>query len=64
LTAVLCVLLFLIMIDYKVDLGKVDVNPSQSQPAALNQPAETADLATAKEARPRRRTSRPARRRR
>ena len=64
LTAVLCVLLFLIMIDYKVDLGTVDLNASPAQPATINQPLENTDSTAPKEVRPRRRTSRPAKRRR
>jgi hypothetical protein len=64
-TAVLCLLLFLVMIDYRVDMGTVDSTPSPAQqPTPIDQPVSTSSAVGGKEVRPRRRTSRPARRRR
>src|SRR5262245_4092644 len=63
LTLALCVLLTLVMIDYRVHMGAVETTEAAApQPLEVSDEADSA--AAAKDARPRRRTSRPARRRR
>lgn len=65
-SAVLCLLLFLVVIDYRVDISKVNLPERSAQQVVVTPqiPAETA-RAVGREARPqRRRSSRPAKRRR
>ena len=67
LTLAICTLLFLIAIDYRVDMEKVSLTtqPVQAAAAAETASAPTASLKTTLgEPRPKKRTSRPAKRRR
>jgi hypothetical protein len=66
-TLSICVLLFLIAIDYGVKMEKVNlaVDPAQAAAAAVESTnAATPDVKAAGEVRPKKRTSRPAKRRR
>lgn len=65
-TLAICVLLFLIAIDYGVKMEKIDLTMGSAQAATLEPtPAATPALKTTMgEARPKKRTSRPAKRRR
>ena len=65
LTAFLCVLLFLIAIDYGVTMDKVNLQGQPSEGPSLGpSPAAEAFKPTAAEPRPKRKGSRPAKRRR
>ena len=67
LTIAICGLLFLIAIDYGVDMEKISLTAEPGQAAVAAEPtnASTAGLKTTLgEARPKKRTSRPAKRRR
>ncbi len=67
LTIAICGLLFLIAIDYGVKMDKVDLSGQPVQAAAAAEPANAATpilKTTMGEARPKKRTSRPAKRRR
>ena len=66
LTIAICGLLFLIAIDYGVKMDRVDLSgqPAQAAVAAEATTATSPSVKTTIEARPKRRTSRPAKRRR
>ena len=66
LTLIICVLLFLIAIDYGINLDKVDTTSTQPQPENLELPVSASSLPAASNIpqSPRRRTSRQPKRRR
>jgi hypothetical protein len=65
-TAALCLILLFVMIDYRVKMPKIEKKETAVQPAPdLLVESQASEVSTAvREARPRRRSSRPARRRR